>query len=69
MYIFPRINVEGFDSWRFAWKLLEEKSVAIAPGACFGQKYNNHIRISAVLDEKPLREACKRIREAAEEYC
>jgi aspartate aminotransferase len=69
MYIFPRINVEGFDSWRFAWKLLEEKGVAIAPGACFGQSYNNHLRISAVLDEKPLREACRRIREAVEEYC
>ncbi|MEM2189133.1 MAG: pyridoxal phosphate-dependent aminotransferase [Nitrososphaerota archaeon] len=68
MYIFPRINVENFDSWRFAWKLLEEKGVAIAPGACFGQSYNNHIRISAVLDEKPLREACRRIREAVEEY-
>jgi aspartate aminotransferase len=68
MYIFPRINVGNFDSWRFAWKLLEEKSVAIAPGACFGQSYNNHIRISAVLDEKPLREACRRIREAVEEH-
>ncbi len=68
MYIFPRMNVENFDSWKFAWKLLEEKDVAIAPGACFGQSYDNHIRISAVLDEKPLREACRRIREAVEEY-
>ncbi len=68
MYIFPRMKVEGFDSWKFAWMLLEKKGVAVAPGACFGEDYDNHLRISAVLDEEPLREACKRIREAVEEY-
>jgi len=67
MYIFPRIRVEGFDSWKFAWKLLEEREVAVAAGASFGEEYNNHLRISAVLSEEPLREACKRIREALEE--
>ena len=67
MYIFPRIKLENFDSWEFAKALLEEKEVAVAPGACFGD-YNNHLRISAVLDEKPLREACKRIREFLEKY-
>ncbi len=67
MYIFPRINLENFDSWKFARALLEEMEVAVAPGACFGD-YNNHLRISAVLDEKPLREACKRIREFLSKY-
>ncbi len=67
MYIFPRIKLENFDSWNFAKALLEEKEVAVAPGACFGD-YNNHLRISAVLDENPLREACKRIREFLEKY-
>lgn len=68
MYIFPKIKVDGFDSWKFAWALLEKKRVSIAPGACFGEDYNNYIRISAVLDGEPLREACRRIREALEEY-
>ena len=68
MYIFPRIKVDGFDSWRFAWTLLEKKRVSIAPGACFGEDYNSYLRISAVLDGEPLREACRRIREAIEEY-
>lgn len=68
MYIFPRIKVNGFDSWKFAWTLLEKKKVSIAPGACFGEDYNNYLRISAVLDGEPLREACRRIREAIEEY-
>jgi len=67
MYIFPKIKIENFDSWKFARKLLEDKSVAVAPGACFGN-YDNHLRISAVLNEKPLREACKRIREELEAY-
>jgi len=68
MYIFPRLVVEKFDSWKFARMLLEKKRVAVAPGACFGENYNNHLRISAVLDGDPLREACRRIREAVEEY-
>ncbi|MCS7132661.1 MAG: pyridoxal phosphate-dependent aminotransferase [Aigarchaeota archaeon] len=68
MYIFPRIKLENFDSWKFAKMLLEELRVAVAPGACFGSHYNNHLRISAVLDDEPLREACRRIREALEKY-
>lgn len=68
MYIFPRIRVDGFDSWEFAWTLLKKKRVSIAPGACFGEDYNSYLRISAVLDGEPLREACRRIREMVEEY-
>jgi len=68
MYIFPRIRIDGFDPWDFAWKLLEEKRVAVAPGSCFGEAYQNYLRISAVLDDEPLREACRRIREFVEKY-
>ena len=67
MYIFPKIRIDGFDSWDFAPKLLEEKGVVVAPGACFG-RYDDHLRISAVLDEDRLREAIKRLREGLEEY-
>jgi len=68
MYLFPRIRLSDFDPWRFAEMLLEERQVAIAPGSCFGGGYGNHIRVSAVLDEDELREACRRIREALEAY-
>jgi len=67
MYIFPRIRISEFDPWRFAEMLLEEKHVAVAPGSCFGN-YDNYLRISAVLSEQNLREACKRIREELEAY-
>ncbi len=45
MYLFPRSNVEGFDSSEFAPRLLENKLVAIAPGTAFGD-YLNHFRLS-----------------------
>ncbi|BDQ31352.1 aspartate aminotransferase [Nitrosopumilus zosterae] len=52
MYIFARINQEGFDGIQFANSTLE-KGLAIAPGEGFGN-YKNFIRISACQDEKTL---------------
>ena len=54
MYIFTRINQEGFDGVKFANNLLE-KGLAVAPGEGFGD-YKNFIRISACQDEKTLKE-------------
>ena len=52
MYIFARINKEGFNGIQFANSALE-KGLAIAPGEGFGD-YNNFIRISACQNEKIL---------------
>ena len=52
MYIFARVNQEGFDGVKFANNALE-KGLAIAPGEGFGD-YKNFIRISACQDEKTL---------------
>ena len=52
MYIFARVNQEGFDGVQFANSTLE-KGLAIAPGEGFGN-YKNFIRISACQDEKIL---------------
>jgi aspartate aminotransferase len=52
MYIFARVNQEGFDGVQFANSTLE-KGLAIAPGEGFGD-YKNFIRISACQDEKIL---------------
>lgn len=52
MYIFARINQDGFDGVQFANSTLE-KGLAIAPGEGFGN-YKNFIRISACQDEKTL---------------
>jgi len=52
MYIFARINHEGFDGVKFANNLLD-KGLAVAPGEGFGN-YRNFIRLSACQDEEIL---------------
>lgn len=52
MYIFARIDQEGFSGAEFANSLLD-KGLAVAPGEGFGD-YRNFIRISACQDEKIL---------------
>jgi aspartate aminotransferase len=52
MYIFARVNQEGFNGVQFANNLLE-KGLAVAPGEGFGE-YKNFIRISACQNEKTL---------------
>ena len=67
MYVFPKIKADGFSSWNFAEKLLEREGIAVAPGKCFGEPYDDHLRISAVVDEPELRDAARRIVKAVEE--
>ena len=52
MYLFARINKEGFDGVEFANNLLD-KGLAVAPGEGFGN-YKNFIRLSACQDEEIL---------------
>jgi aspartate aminotransferase len=52
MYIFARVNQDGFNGVQFANNLLE-KGVAVAPGEGFGE-YKDFIRISVCQDEKTL---------------
>jgi len=52
MYIFARINQDGFDGVQFANTALE-KGLAVAPGEGFGD-YKKFIRLSACQNEKSL---------------
>lgn len=52
MYLFARVNKDGFDGIKFANNSLEE-GLAVAPGEGFGD-YKNFIRISACQEEKTL---------------
>jgi aspartate/methionine/tyrosine aminotransferase/chorismate mutase len=45
MYVFPKAEVKGFNSYKFAHQLLSEKQVSVAPGDAFGN-YPEHFRIS-----------------------
>ena len=65
MYIFARVNKEGFDGVQFANSILE-KGLAVAPGEGFGN-YKNFIRISACQDEKTLIEGMNILKEIMSE--
>ena len=52
MYLFARVNQEGFDGVQFANSTLE-KGLAVAPGEGFGN-YKNFIRLSACQNENTL---------------
>ncbi|MFB5629970.1 MAG: aminotransferase class I/II-fold pyridoxal phosphate-dependent enzyme [Nitrosopumilaceae archaeon] len=52
MYIFAKINKDGFDANEFSNKLLDY-GLAVAPGGGFGD-FKNFIRLSACQDEKKL---------------
>lgn len=61
MYIFARVNQEGFDGVQVAKSLLD-KGLAVAPGEGFGN-YKNFIRLSACQDEEILTEGMNILRE------
>ena len=61
MYIFARLNKEGFDGVQFANSMLE-KGLAVAPGEGFGD-YKNFIRISACQNQETLIEGMNILRE------
>ena len=52
MYLFARVNQDGFDGVKFANMLLE-KGLAVAPGEGFGD-YKKFIRLSACRDDQTL---------------
>lgn len=60
-YIFPSVAKFGLDSTTFAHRLLEEKRVAVVPGAAFAPFGDDYIRISYACSMEVLREALDRI--------
>lgn len=60
-YCFPSIQQTGLSSEVFALRLLEEKRVAVVPGAVFGLGGEGHIRCCYASDFELLKEALSRI--------
>jgi aspartate/methionine/tyrosine aminotransferase len=58
MYVYPRVEIKGFDSEIFAHRLLDEKGVAMTPGEAFGN-YPEHLRISLGTDIEEIREGIR----------
>ena len=66
-YLLIDISSTGMNSTEFAYHLLEEKKVAVAPGSTFGSISQNHIRISFASSEDNIKEGLQRICEMIEE--
>lgn len=60
-YAFVNIENTGLDSITFAYKLLEEKHIAVVPGIAYGEKYNNYIRIAFTKEIDTLNQAIEKI--------
>ena len=67
MYIFPKVNIDGFQSNDFAYQLLDRQKVSIAPGEAFGE-YPEHFRISLGTHKEQIKEGIQRIGEEMEKW-
>jgi len=62
-YAFPRVEIAGVGGEEAALRLLEEASVALVPGAVFGEEFADHLRISYAVSASELAEGIDRVRE------
>ncbi len=63
MYVFPRVDVPGFDASSFTMKIMQEKKVSISPGNGFGD-YPDCFRISLGNSKETIVEGIRRLGEA-----
>jgi cytochrome bd-type quinol oxidase subunit 1 len=66
MYAFPRVSRErlpDFDDQRFAYELLEQRHVLVAPGVSFNVPYTDHFRITTLPEPAVMREVFTRMEE------
>ncbi|MGQ9598540.1 MAG: pyridoxal phosphate-dependent aminotransferase [Anaerolineae bacterium] len=62
-YTMADVSRSGMDSRTFAFKLLEEAQVAVAPGTAFGETARNYVRISLASSQEDLEEGIRRMHE------
>ena len=60
-YLFINITKTGLGSEEFAYRLLEEKHIAVVPGNAFNQAGEGYIRIACTLCTQKLVDAAKQI--------
>lgn len=65
-YIFTGIDQFGDDGYRFAFELLDEAGVGVAPGVDFGEAGRRCVRLCYAVSEDVIREAAARVRKFLE---
>lgn len=71
MYAFVKVDknqLPDFDDQRFAFDLLEQKHVLVAPGSSFNVSYRDHFRSTFLPDPDQIRDVFGRIEELLSEY-
>lgn len=66
-YLFVNIKKTGLSSEQFAYRLLEEKHIAVVPGNAFNKAGEGYIRIACNLDKEILVKAAKTIADFADD--
>ncbi len=67
IYVYPRAKEDDFDSQVFAYRLLEDKGIAITPGEAFGD-YPEHFRIALGTCEEDIQEGIRGIGESLQSW-
>jgi aspartate/methionine/tyrosine aminotransferase len=62
-YVMADVSPSGLGSHDFAFKLLRERGVSVAPGSAFGEVGKNAVRISLASSDQDLREGVGRLAE------
>ena len=65
-YLFASIAKFGLDSDTFCRRLVEEQGVALIAGNCFGQAYDDYVRISYCVDLVMLKKALDKVKRFVE---
>ena len=66
-YIMADVSLSGLDSREFAFRLLRERHVGVAPGTAFGRLAPGAVRISLASSDQDLREGVGRLSELVQE--
>ncbi len=60
-FMMADISATGMDSWAFCRRLLDETSVAVVPGAAFGARGENYVRVSLASSDENVAEGMRRM--------
>lgn len=61
LFVMLDVRATGLDGPEFAWRLLREQGVSVLDAAAFGASAAGYVRLSYVVDDQQLAEACRRI--------
>jgi arginine:pyruvate transaminase len=61
MFLLVNVSQSGLSAQQFADALFEQKKISVLPATAFGRCTSDFIRISYVVDDVQLEDACNRI--------